>query len=208
MGAFPVYSMQNKQVGTVDLPDGFFVEGKGDSSLIHQAVVMQQASKRQGTASTRSRGEVSGSGKKPWKQKHTGRARSGSVRSPIWRHGGIVFGPKPHGYGFQIPKKMYRLALREVLSSKLTEGTAIVLDQFIIPEAKTKSLYNVLSSFGVRGKSILTDDANMADVCRLGRNLKNLKVLQPEELNVYDLLWCEKLVMTQAALRKIQEIWG
>lgn len=208
MGSFPVYSMQNKQVSSVDLPEGFFFEGKSGSSLIHQAVVMQRSSQRQGTASTRGRGEVSGSGKKPWKQKHTGRARSGSVRSPIWRHGGIAFGPKPRTYGFQMPKKMYRLALREVLSSKVGEGNLIVLDQFNIPEAKTKVLCNVLSSLGVRGKAVLTADGDIADINRLGRNMKNVKVLQPEDLNIYDLLWCEKLVMTEAALGKIQEIWG
>lgn len=208
MGSLPVYSMQNKKVGSVDLPDELFIEGQGGSSLIHQAVVMQRASLRQGTASTRGRGEVSGSGKKPWKQKHTGRARAGSVRSPIWRHGGIVFGPKPRKYGFQMPKKMYRCAMRSVLASKLEEGNLVVLDQLNIADGKTKVLGKVLSDLGVHGKSVLTVDGAIDDFSRLGRNLKNLKVLQPKDLNVYDLLWCEKLVVTQMALTEIKELWG
>ena len=208
MASLPVYSIKNTQVGTVDLPDEFFGEGKNGSPLIHQAVVMQRASRRQGTASTRGRGEVSGSGKKPWKQKHTGRARSGSVRSPIWRHGGIVFGPKPRTYGFQMPKKMYRLAMQAVLASKLADGNLIVVDQFTIAEQKTKDLSEALSKFGVHGKAVLSGEEHIDSLRRLGRNMKNLKVLQPKDLNIYDLLWCEKLVLTQEALGKIKEIWG
>ena len=208
MASLPVYSVQNKQVGTVDVPDKFFCEGKDGSPLIHQAVVMQRASQRQGTASTRGRGEVSGSGKKPWKQKHTGRARSGSVRSPIWRHGGIAFGPKPRTYGFQMPKKMYRLAMRAALASKLAEGNLVVVDQFTISELKTKVLSGVLSGFGVQGKSVLTVEGDIVELSRLGRNMKKVKVLQAKDLNIYDLLWCEKLVVTQEALGKIKEIWG
>lgn len=208
MGSLPVYSMQKKKVGSVDLPDEFFGEGKDSSPLIHQAVVMQRASQRQGTASTRGRGEVSGSGKKPWKQKHTGRARAGSVRSPIWRHGGIVFGPKPRKYGFQMPKKMYRCAMRSILSSKVAEGRLVVVDQLNIAEGKTKVLGNVLANLGAHGKSVLTVGGAINDLGRLGRNLKNLKILQSRDLNVYDLLWCETLVVTQEALGEIQELWG
>lgn len=208
MASLPIYSVENKQVGTVDLPDEFFCEGKNGAPTIHQAVVMQRASQRQGTASTLGRGEVSGSGKKPWKQKHTGRARSGSVRSPIWRHGGIAFGPKPRTYGFQMPKKMYRLAIRAALGSKLSEGNFIVLQDLDISVSKTKNLSNLLAGLGVNGKSILAVDRGYDELRRIGRNLKEVKVLRPNDLNIYDLLWCEKLIVTQDALGRIKEIWG
>ena len=209
MASLPIYSTENKQVGAVDVPDHFSLEGKDFSSVVHQAIVMQRASVRQGTASTRGRGEVSGSGKKPWKQKHTGRARSGSVRSPIWRHGGVAFGPKPRTYGFHMPRKMYRLAMRAALGSKIEEGSFIVIENFDFHENKTKLLGSILSGLGVFGKTILLSDGNnVDDLNRAGRNIRNLKVLSWNNLNIYDLMWCEKLVVSQSALEKIKEMWG
>jgi large subunit ribosomal protein L4 len=167
---------------------------------------MQRASTRQGNASTKGRGEVRGSGKKPWKQKHTGRARAGSARSPIWRHGGTVFGPKPRSYAYPLPKKVYRAALRAALTAKAAAGDLIVVD-LSLPEMKTKELVHMLSKVGVSGKALLVVEEGQMDIVRIGKNVKKLKVLHAKDLNVYDLLWCEKLVVTRAELPQIQEAW-
>jgi large subunit ribosomal protein L4 len=208
MRSIPVYNIQKEQVGTVEFPERYMNGSSDESGLVHQAVIMQLASRRQGTASTRGRGEVSGSGKKPWKQKHTGRARAGSVRSPIWRHGGTVFGPKPRSYAFQIPRKMYRRALHEAMALKLSEENIIVVDRVQLSESKTRELVNLISSLGGRGKSLVVIDGDIQDLQRIGRNIKNVKISQPRDLNVYDVLWCETMIVTERSMREIQEIWG
>ena len=205
MDAFPVYGSTGKKVDAIELNEGVF-NSSVDELLVHRAVVMQRASTRQGNASTKGRGEVRGSGKKPWKQKHTGRARAGSARSPIWRHGGTVFGPKPRSYAYSLPKKVYRAALRAALTDKAAAGDLIVVD-LSLPEMKTKELVRVLSKVGVSGNALLVVEEGQADLVRIGKNVKKLKVLHAKDLNVYDLLWCEKLVVARAELRKIQEIW-
>ncbi len=205
MNSFPVYGSTGQQVDSVELSEGVF-DSSLNASLVHRAVVMQRAAGRQGTASTKGRGEVRGSGKKPWKQKHTGRARAGSARSPIWRHGGTVFGPKPRSYSHPLPKKMYRAALRSVLAAKASEGDLIVLD-LTLPEMKTKELVLALARVGVKGKAVLVIEEGLVDLIRIGKNVKELKVLHVKDLNVYDLLWCEKLVVTRSELQRIQEVW-
>lgn len=205
MDAIPVYGPTGQKVDTVELNEGVFAASI-DERLVHKAVVMQRASIRQGTASTKGRGEVRGSGKKPWKQKHTGRARAGSVRSPIWRHGGIVFGPKPRSYGYNMPKKVYRAALRAGLSDKAAAGDLIVVD-LSLPEMKTKELVRQLTQVGAVGKVVLVVEEGLIDIVRIGKNVKLLKVLHAKDLNVYDLLWCEKLVVTRGELQQIQEAW-
>src|SRR5438094_10641880 len=144
MPTVDVLDIHQRKVGSVELHDGVFgVEA--DGPLVHTAVVMQQACARQGTASTLTRGEVSGSGRKPWKQKHTGRARAGSIRSPIWRHGGRVFGPKPRDYSYSIPKKQYRAALRSALSAKLASGEVLIISDLTLPQPKTRLLAKALA---------------------------------------------------------------
>ena len=205
MDAFPVYGATGKQVDTVQLSEAVFASAI-NAPLVHRAVVMQRASARQGTASTKGRGEVRGSGKKPWKQKHTGRARAGSARSPIWRHGGTVFGPKPRQYGNPLPKKMYRSALKAVLTSKASLGEVVLVD-LNLDELKTRALVRMLSKVGVNGKALLVVEEGQVDILRIGKNVKQLKVMHAKDLNVYDLLWCGKVVIARAELQNIQEIW-
>lgn len=204
--AFPVYGPDYRQVDKVDLTKGVF-NSTVNPSLVHRAVVMQRSSERQGTASTIGRGEVRGGGKKPWKQKHTGRARAGSSRSPIWRGGGTVFGPKPRSYSSIMPKKMYRAALRGALASKVAGDGLVVLGDLVLPEMKTRHLVKSLSSVGAIGKVLLVIGEGLADFTRIGKNVKNLKILHGKDLNVYDVLWCNKLVVTKVELERIQEIW-
>jgi large subunit ribosomal protein L4 len=203
--AFPVLGPDSRPIDKVDLTNGVF-SSTINPSLVHRAVVMQRSSARQGTASTMGRGEVRGGGKKPWKQKHTGRARSGSSRSPIWRGGGTVFGPKPRSYSYTLPKKMYRAAMRGALAAKAGDGL-VVLGDLVLPEMKTRELVKSLSSVGANGKVLLVLQEGSADFFRIGRNVKNLKVTHGKDLNVYDVLWCDKLVVTKVELERIQEIW-
>lgn len=205
MDAIPVYGSTGEKVDTVELNEGVFASSVNEG-LVHRAVVMQRASSRQGNASTKGRGEVRGSGKKPWKQKHTGRARAGSARSPIWRHGGTVFGPKPRSYAYQLPKKVYRAALRAGLTSKASAGDLIVVD-LSLAEMKTKELVRQLSRVGAVGKVVLVVEEGLMDIVRIGKNVKLLKILHAKDLNVYDLLWCEKLVVSRGELQQIQEMW-
>ena len=200
-----MYGASGKKVDDVQLGEGVF-NSSVNELLVHRAVVMQRASVRQGTASTKGRGEVRGSGKKPWKQKHTGRARAGSARSPIWRHGGTVFGPKPRSYAYSLPKKVYRAALKAALTDKAVAGDLVVVD-LSLPEMKTKQLVLFLSSIGVSGKTVLVVGEAQFDIIRIGKNVKNVKVQHAKDLNVYDLLWCNKLVVTREELKKIQEVW-
>lgn len=206
MDNFPVYSHDKQQVDRIQLKEEVF-NSTVSPSLVHRAVVMQRARERQGTASTLGRGEVRGGGKKPWKQKHTGRARAGSSRSPIWRGGGTVFGPRPRVYSLALPKKMYRAALRGALSDKVNSQGLVVLSDLELPEMKTRRLVQLLSTVGADGKVLLVIDEGSADLFRIGKNIKNLKILHGKDLNVYDVLWCDKLVATRAELDRIQEIW-
>lgn len=203
--AFPVFGQDAQPIDKIDLTDGVFSSAV-NGPLVHRAVVMQRASARQGTASTLGRGEVRGGGKKPWKQKHTGRARSGSSRSPIWRGGGTVFGPKPRSYSSALPKKMYRAALRGALTAKAGDGL-LILGDLVLPEMKTRELVKTLNNVGARGKVLLVIHKELADLIRIGKNVRNLKVIHGKDLNVYDVLWCEKMVVTKAELEQIQKIW-
>ncbi len=205
MSALPILGADGQKIDTVELSDEIFGSSI-NQVLVHKAVVMQRASARQGTASTKGRGEVRGSGKKPWKQKHTGRARAGSVRSPIWRHGGIVFGPRPRSYGYHLPKKMYRSALKAALSDMVAAGDVVVVD-LSLSEMKTKALAQALARVGVTGKALLVVEEGAVDLVRIGKNIQHVKVLHAKDLNVYDILWCEKLVVTRGELQNLQEMW-
>ena len=172
--------------------------------LLHQAVVMQQANRRAGTAATKSKGFVSGGGKKPWKQKGTGRARSGSIRSPIWVGGGTIFGPTPRDYSYRMPKKARREALLSALSLKKKEGKIIVLAAFDLAETKTRLMRQLLAELEVKSALIVLPEAD-AKVMLSVRNLPKVKALRVEGLNVYDLLRHEHLILTERALKLIEE---
>ena len=200
-----VYNSANQQVGTIELNDSVFgVEM--NAGLVHQAVVMQLASRRLGTHATKTRGLVRGGGRKPWRQKGTGRARSGSTRSPLWVGGGTVFGPQPRSYAFRMPKKQRRLAIKCALSDKVASGDFIVLDDLQFDAPKTKSVVKMLGDFGVDAKSlIITLDEN-ENVELSSRNIPGVKAINTMGLNVYDILNHTKLFITKAAIEKIEEV--
>lgn len=207
MPTVDVVNSQKKKVGSVELHAGLFAADI-DGSLVHEAVVMQQASARQGTASTLRRGEVSGSGKKPWKQKHTGRARAGSIRSPVWRHGGSVFGPKPRRYDYGMPKKKYHGALRSALSAKLADGGILVVSDLTIEKPKTKLLAKTLAQLGLSSSTLIVAGEGRMDLERAARNLDGVKLVRPDQLNVYDVLKYHTIVIPEREVARIQEAWS
>ena len=202
-----VYDMTNTKVGDIELSEDIFgVEI--NEGLVHQALVMQLASQRLGTHSTKTRGEVRGGGKKPWRQKGTGRARAGSRRSPLWRGGGTIFGPHPRKYAFSMPRKQRRLALKCVLTDKLNEGNLIVLDKLNFDEPKTKKFVEFQKTFGVDGcKSLFITAELIENVTRSSNNLQNAKAIAELQLNVFDILHSDKLFLTKAAVAKIEEVY-
>ncbi len=200
-----LYNVNGEQIGEVELKDEVFGITPNEHVLF-DAVILQQAAERQGTHSTKSRGEVAGGGRKPWKQKGTGRARHGTTRSPIWRGGAITFGPKPRKYGFTIPKKVRRLALRSALSSKVLAGEIIVLDQLALAEPKTKEMISILSNLKVAKKAlVVTGDIDL-NVAKSARNIPGIKPVQASGINVYDLLKYDQLVITKEAVAKVEEV--
>ncbi len=207
MPTVEILDLHKRKVGSVELPDSVFGAAP-DRSLLHEAVVMQRACMRQGTASTLRRGEVSGSGRKPWKQKHTGRARAGSIRSPIWRHGGSVFGPRPRSYAFAFPKKKYRAALRQALSAKLAAGGILIVSDLRIDEPKTRLLAKALTQLGLPAKTLIVIGAGATDLERAARNLPQVKLVKSQELNVYDVLRYHALVIPERELPRLQEVWS
>ena len=207
MPTVDVVDLKKKKVGTVELPAAVFgCEARAE--LVHEAVVMQRACERQGTASTLRRGEVSGSGKKPWKQKHTGRARAGSLRSPVWRHGGTVFGPKPRDYSYTMPKRKYRAALQSALSAKLADGKVVVVSNLALDQPKTKLLAKALEGFGVNGHALIVVGEDQAQVWQAARNLPSVTVVSPDRLNVYDVVRAGVLVIPERDLARVNEVWS
>jgi large subunit ribosomal protein L4 len=207
MPTIDVVNAEKQKVGSVTLPQEVF-GCKPHPVLVHEAVVMQRACERQGTASTLRRGEVSGSGKKPWKQKHTGRARAGSLRSPVWRHGGSVFGPKPRSYAIDIPRKKYRAALQSALSARVAEGSVVILSDLALDQPKTKSLAQMLKQLGIAGSALLVIGAGRTDIFQAARNLSKVKVVHPEQLNVYDIMRVRSLVIPERELERVKEVWS
>ena len=205
MANVAVYDMSHNQVGEISLNDEFF-NVEMNAGLLHQAVVLQLASQRLGTHATKTRGLVRGGGRKPWRQKGTGRARAGSTRSPLWVGGGTVFGPHPRKYGFTMPRKQRRLALKCALSDKVASGDFIVLDDLQFDAPKTKSVVKMLGDFGIDAKSlIITLDEN-ENVERSARNIPGVKAINTTGLNVYDILNHTKLFITKAAIERIEEV--
>jgi large subunit ribosomal protein L4 len=194
---------QGSPVETVVVDDGMFA-AEVKPHLFHQVVRMQLAQRRQGTVSTKTRGEVSGGGRKPWRQKGTGRARQGSTRSPLWRGGGVALGPKPRDYAYKLPKKVRRAALCSALSMKIQEGLLKVIADLDLPAPKTRLMHGFLRGLGVEKSSVvLLADANL-NVQLAARNLPGVKVLRVEGVNLYDLLAHEYLICTRAGLMQLQ----
>ncbi|WP_040411750.1 50S ribosomal protein L4 [Desulfosporosinus sp. OT] len=200
-----VLNMQGTAVGEIELSESVFGITP-NVHVLHSAVVSQLASARRGTQSALLRGEVRGGGRKPWRQKGTGRARSGSSRSPVWRGGGVVFAPKPRKYGFKLPKKVRRLALHSALSSKVMEQQLIVLDALNMGEAKTREMVKVLKALNVDKKAMIVMDAMDEAVQRCARNLEGVKTTDVAGMNVMDILRHDILVMTKAAVSKTEEV--
>lgn len=199
-----LYNMNGQQVGDIELPESVFgVEVK--SEVMHQVVKMQLANKRQGTQSSLTRGEVSGGGIKPWRQKGTGRARQGSIRAPQWIHGGVVFAPKPRDYSYTLPKKVKRLAMKSALSSKVVDNAVIVLDELKLDAPKTKIVADMLKSFEVKKALIVVPEKDEA-AYKSARNIEGVAILPVNNLNVYDILKYEKFIITRDAVSKVEEV--
>lgn len=202
-----VLSQTGSSVGEIELNDAIFgIEP--NEAVLFDAIVAQRASLRQGTHKTKGRSEVSGGGRKPWHQKGTGRARQGSIRSPQWRGGGIVFGPTPRSYAYKLPKKVRRLALKSALSTKVAETNFVVVDALTLDAPKTKDFVKVLADLSVATKSlIVTADVN-ENVALSARNIPGVTVLTAEGINVLDLVSADKVVITKDAVAKIEEVLG
>ena len=203
MAVVDVFNTQGKKVSEVKLEDTIYqVPVKTD--VLHDVVKMQLACRRSGTASVKRRSDVEGSGRKLYRQKGTGRARRGDVKSPLLRGGGVVFGPKPKSYRYKVPKKVKRLALKMALSSKLNEQQLIVLDQFKLDRIKTKDFMNVIKALDVQKALVVTEGAD-EHLEKSSRNIPDIKVLRSEGLNVYDILKYKNLVLLEAAIKQIEE---
>ena len=200
-----VYNIAGEQVGEIDLDDAIF-GAEVNEDLLHQAVVMYQARKRRGTAATKTRGLVAGGGRKPWRQKGTGRARHGSIRSPIWVGGGTVFGPQPRSYKYSMPKKARRQALRSALSAKVNTGNLIVVDELKLAEPKTKTMYGILQNLNASGSTLLVTAEPDDNVRLSARNIAKVKVLPANELNALEVLSYRQLLLTQDAVAKVEEV--
>ena len=206
MANVSVYNMEGETVGTLELNDAVFgVEV--NEHLVHMAVVAQLANKRQGTQSARTRAEVSGGGKKPWRQKGTGHARQGSTRAPQWTGGGIVFAPKPRDYTIKLNKKEKRRALKSALTSRVNEGKFIVVDQIAMDEIKTKNFKAMLDALNVN-KALVVLDSNDQTVVKSARNIENVKTALTNTINVYDILKYNTVVTTKAAVETIVEVYA
>jgi large subunit ribosomal protein L4 len=206
MANVSVYNIEGKEVGSIELNDAVFgVEI--NEHLVHMAVVNQLANNRQGTQNAKTRSEVSGGGRKPWRQKGTGHARQGSTRAPQWTGGGIVFAPKPRDYSFKMNKKEKKLALLSALTSKVADNKIVVLDEFKLDEIKTKKFAEVMNNLKV-SKALVVLEGENKNVVLSGRNIPTVKVSATNEINTYDVLKYDTLVVTKAAVEKLQEVYA
>ena len=203
----PVYSIAGEVVDNIEISEQVF-DVPFNQAVVHQAMVRQQANARQGTASTKTRSEVKGSTRKLFRQKGTGRARAGSIKSPLRQGGGITFGPKPRSYHQAMPKKMRQLALRCVLSAKARDNELVVLEPFTMDEPKTKEMVKVLAALGVDTSALIVTSEPEENITKSARNLPVVKTMPASLLNVVDVLSRKKLLMTVPAVRKAEEIWG
>jgi large subunit ribosomal protein L4 len=207
MPTVKVLNLKNKEVGEVQLSEAVF-DAPFNEPLIHAAVRNFMANARQGTSATKTRGDVSGAGRKLWKQKGTGRARIASLRSPLWKGGGNVHGPQPRDWSYNMPKKMRRGALRSALSERVREGNVIVVEGWTLDKPKTKDFVSSLGVLGLDGKTLIVDSFDNENLMLSARNLQRAKVVNSSGLNIYDLLYHEKLVISQAALEELEQLLG
>lgn len=207
MPKIAVLDMAGKKVGDIELNDAIFgIEP--NATVMHQMVINYLANQRQGTQSALTRSEVSGGGKKPWKQKGTGHARQGSIRSPQWRHGGVVFAPKPRSYKFSVNKKVRRLAMKSAFSSKVLDNDVIVLDSLNMDEYKTKTIANMLNALGADKKALIVMPEMNEKIVKSASNIKGVKTALVNTLNVYDILNSGKLIMIKDAVKNIEEVYA
>ena len=207
MPKIDVYSIEGKKVKEIELNEAVFgIEP--NEKIVHIALVNYMANQRQGTASTKTRAEVAGGGRKPWRQKGTGRARQGSTRSPQWIKGGIALGPKPRDYRYTINKKERRLAIKSVLSSKVLENNLVVVDNLQFEEIKTKQMVNALANLKVEGKTLVVLPEKNLNVQKSAKNIENVKTTLINTINVYDLLKYEKLVIDVQAVKSLEEVYA
>jgi large subunit ribosomal protein L4 len=200
-----VVNAQNEKVGSVNVRDEVF-GGRIKTDLIWESVVHENASRRRGTHATKNRALVSGSGKKPWRQKGTGRARVGEVRNPLWRKGGIVFGPQPRSYEYALPRKVERGALRAALAQKLGDGVVTVVDALTVSEVKTKAAAEMLKGLGAAGKTLLLDVGLDANLDRSVRNLQGVRFIRSNQVSARDVMDATRIIATRAALERLQEV--
>ena len=206
MANVSVYNMEGKEVGTIELNDAVF-GAPVNEHLVHMAVVNQLANKRQGTQKAKTRSEVSGGGRKPWRQKGTGHARQGSTRSPQWTGGGVVFAPTPRDYSFKMNKKEKRAALKSALTAKVEENKFIVIDEIALSEIKTKSIANMLKGLDVSKALVVLEDGNVnAEIS--ARNIADVKTAKTNTINVFDVLKYNTVVATKAAVQAIEEVYA
>ena len=207
MPKIDVYNIEGKKVSTLELNDNVFGI-KPNEKIVHSVLVNYMANQRQGTSNTKTRAEVSGGGRKPWKQKGTGRARQGSTRAPQWIKGGIALGPKPRDYRYTINKKERRLAIKSVLSSKVLENNLVVLDNLQFEEIKTKQMVNTLANLKVEGKTLVVLPEKNLNVQKSAKNIENVKTTLVNTINVYDLLKYNKLVLTVDSVKGLEEVYA
>ena len=199
-----VFDLKGKTVGQLTL-DPKIWDGKVNAPLLLQALAMYRTNIRRGTASTKTRGDVSGGGRKPFKQKHTGRARAGSTRSPLWRHGGSVFGPRPRDFGYRLPQTIRRQALLESLKGKVKDEELVVLDRLVADAPKTKPFAGLAKTFGVERRSVIVLEEFAAPIVKSLRNLASFELRRADDVNAFDVLNAQKMLVTKSAFEKIQE---
>ena len=202
-----VLRVDGKKVKELELNENVFgIEP--NENIVHSAIVNYLANQRQGTQNTKTRAEVSGGGRKPWRQKGTGRARQGSIRAPQWIKGGIALGPRPRSYSYKINKKEKRLAIKSILSSKVAEKELIVLDKLELKEIKTANMVKVLNNVKAEGKTLILLPANNENVCKSSRNIEGVKTLTVDTINAYDLVKYNNLVVTEDTVKKLEEVYA
>ena len=204
MPTVPLYNMTGAQIGEIELDDRVFGIEPNEAAM-HAAVKIQLANQRAGTSSTKTRSEVRGGGRKPYRQKGTGRARAGSIRSPLWRKGGVIFGPQPRDYSYKLPRKLRRLALKSALSSKAKGEDVVVVDELVFAEPKTRRMIEVLDAFDLYSKTLVVTADGDVNVIKSARNIPGVKSVRADFLSVYDILDHDKLVITQDAVARVEE---
>ena len=202
-----VYNMQGEQVEEIELSEAIFgIEV--NEHVVYEVVKNQLANKRQGTQSAKTRAEVRGGGRKPWRQKGTGRARAGSLSSPVFTGGGVIFAPKPRDYSYKVPKKIKRLAMKSVLTSKVLENEIIVIDEFTLDAPKTKDMVNILNKLSADRKALIVTLNPESNVIKSAKNIPNVQTTVVNNMNVYDLLKYNSLIITKEAVKKVEEVYA